>query len=43
MLPFAWSWLVILGTAGTMLLAVALSYGNVSRATTASSWQRRQP
>jgi len=36
-LPFAWSWLVILGTAGTMLLAVALSYGNVSRATTASS------
>jgi SSS family solute:Na+ symporter len=42
-LPFAWSWLVILGTAGTMLLAVALSYGNVSRATTASSWQRRQP
>ena len=42
-LPFAWSWLVILGTAGTMLLAVALSYGNVMRATTASSWQRRQP
>ena len=24
-LPFAWSWLVILGTAGTMLLAVGLS------------------
>jgi hypothetical protein len=24
-LPFAWSWLVILGTAGTMGLAVALS------------------
>jgi Na+/proline symporter len=24
-LPFAWSWLVILGTAGTMLLAVVLS------------------
>jgi len=42
-LPFAWSWLVIIGTAGTMLLAVGLSYGNVSRATTASSWQRRQP
>ena len=42
-LPFAWSWLVIIGTAGTMLLGVALSYGNVSRATTASSWQRRQP
>jgi SSS family transporter len=42
-LPFAWSWLVIVGTAGTMFLAVALSYGNVSRATTASSWQRRQP
>jgi SSS family transporter len=36
-LPFAWSWLVILGTAGTMLLAVVLSYGNVSRAITASS------
>src|SRR5581483_9744046 len=25
LLPFAWSWLVILGTAGTMALAVALS------------------
>ena len=24
-LTFAWSWLVILGTAGTMILAVALS------------------
>jgi ABC-type lipoprotein release transport system permease subunit len=24
-LPFAWSWLVILGTAGTMLLAPALT------------------
>jgi Na+/proline symporter len=24
-LPFAWSWLVIIGTAGTMLLAVVLS------------------
>jgi hypothetical protein len=24
-LSFAWSWLVVLGTAGTMLLAVALS------------------
>ena len=24
-LPFAWSWLVILGTAGTMLIAVVLS------------------
>jgi hypothetical protein len=24
-LVFAWSWLVILGTAGTMLVAVALS------------------
>jgi SSS family transporter len=42
-LPFAWSWLVIIGTAGTILLAVVLSYGNVRRATTASSWQRRQP
>ena len=28
---------------GLVLLGVALSYGNVSRATTASSWQRRQP
>jgi Na+/proline symporter len=26
-LPFAWSWLVILGTAGTMALALALSAG----------------
>jgi len=24
-LPFAWSWLVIVGTVGTMLLAVALT------------------
>ncbi|HEX3178846.1 MAG TPA: sodium/solute symporter [Methylomirabilota bacterium] len=42
-LPFAWSWLVIVGTVGTVALALALSpllglaQGNASRATTASS------
>jgi SSS family transporter len=42
-LPFAWSWLVIVGTVGTIALSIGLSplltlgQGNARRATTASS------